>query len=168
MSPGSLLIRIEDTRTVIEQVGGATHVLPVGTLTLVDGPLERADPPPPAHLTNALGLVHDHLDDLIIEAPSIAAATSIVMTGPHAESLACVEIGIDTCPARYDLTRAATDEVFRTLASEPNDDRRHNPGLPDDHVDTIVATCCIVLSIVRRLDRSGVIVERDQATEDID
>ena len=37
------------------------------------------------------------------------------------------------------------------MVAEPVDDRRHNPGLDDAHVDTIVPTLCIVLAIMRRL-----------------
>jgi exopolyphosphatase/pppGpp-phosphohydrolase len=159
MTPGSLLVRIDDHRVVIDVVGGATHVLPVGPCSLVDGPLEGADPPPPANLTNALGLVHDHLDDLLIESPSIAAAPTIVLTGRHAEALTCVELGTPTCPDRYELLRAAADEVFRTLVGETADDRRYNPGLPADQVDSIIGTCCVVLGIMRRLDCGSVVVE---------
>lgn len=160
MTPGSLIVHIHDDHLAIEVVGGDTHVVPVGPQTLLAGPLEHLDPPPPANLTNALGLVHDHLDDLLIEAPSVAAAPGVTITGPYAEALTCVEIGTDECPARYDLSRPATDEVFRTLAVEPNDDRRHNPGLPADHVETIIGTCCVVLGIMRRLGLTGVAVDR--------
>jgi exopolyphosphatase / guanosine-5'-triphosphate,3'-diphosphate pyrophosphatase len=167
MTPGSLLVRIDDHQVVVELVGGAAHVLPVGPCSLVDGPLEGADPPPPANLTNALGLVHDHLDDLLIESPSIAAATTIVITGRHAEALSCVEIGTQVCPDRHELERSAADEVFRTLVGECAEDRRHNPGLPGDQVDTIIGTCCVVLGIMRRLDRGSVVVERSATEEDV-
>jgi exopolyphosphatase/pppGpp-phosphohydrolase len=160
MTPGSLVVRLDDRQVVFEVVGGATHVLPVGPCSLVDGPLDGADPPPPANLTNALGLIHDHLDDLLIESPSIAAAPTIVITGRHAETLTCVEIGTQECPDRYELDRSAADEVFRTLVGECVADRRHNPGLPGDQVDTIIGTCCVVLGIMRRLDRASVVVER--------
>jgi len=158
MSPGSLVVRIDDHQITIDVVAGASHVVPVGPRTLVDGPLEHADPMPPANLTNALGLVADHLDDLVIEAPSIAAAPSITITGSHAEVLACVEIGTDTCPTRHELARDDADEVFRTLALETVDDRLHNPGLPYDHVETVIGTCCVVLGIMRRFDLTGVVV----------
>ncbi len=65
---GTLTVRFDDHSTDVI-VGGATFTMPIGPLTLLEGPLERADPPSPAHLTNALGLVADHLDDIIIAAP---------------------------------------------------------------------------------------------------
>ena len=33
----------------------------------------------------------------------------------------------------------------------PRRDRAYNPGLPLEHVDTVVAACCIVLAVMRRL-----------------
>ena len=155
MTPGTLMVHIDDRSLTIEVVGGAVHTLPVGPLTLLDGPLLGGDPPPPASLTNALGLVQDHLDDLFIEAPSIAATPGVVATGPHAEALARVEIGADEIPVGYELIRADADEVFRTLAVETITERRHNPGLSDDHVESILATCCVILGIMRRLELRG-------------
>ena len=85
--------------------GGGTHRLPVGPTTICAAEFERRDPPPPSCLTNALGTVHDHLDDVLIEAPIIAAAPSILFVGHHASSLARVEIGDDHVPAGYRAQR---------------------------------------------------------------
>ncbi|HUS43951.1 MAG TPA: hypothetical protein VMY16_14905 [Ilumatobacteraceae bacterium] len=156
MTVGTLAVTIDDHALLVEVHGGGTHTVPVGPLTLLNGPLLGGDPPPPAHLTNALGLVHDHLDDLLIEAPSIATAHIVIALGPHAEALARVEIGTDRVPVGYELLRADADEVFRTLAVESVHDRRHNPGLPDDHVESIIGTCCVILGIMRRLDLRAV------------
>ncbi len=152
---GTLTVRLDDRSTDVI-VGGATFTMPIGPLTLLEGPLERADPPSPAHLTNALGLVADHLDDIIIAAPSVAAAPSVSAVGPHAEAMARVEIGDSRIPAGYRLRRSDADEVFRTLAMEPVVDRRHNPGLDDDHVESIIATCCMILGVMRRLDLDSI------------
>jgi exopolyphosphatase/guanosine-5'-triphosphate,3'-diphosphate pyrophosphatase len=156
MSPGTLIVTIDDHALVVDVEGGGTHTVPVGPLTLLAGPLRGSDPPPAADLTNALGLVHDHLDDLLIDAPSIAATPAVIALGHHAEALARVEIGDDRVPVGYELLRADADEVFRTLAVEAVDERRHNPGLPDDHVESIIATCCVILGIMRRLDLRAV------------
>ncbi len=151
-SSGALRVHIHDHSLTIEVTGGAVHTLPVGPLTLLDGPLRGSDPPAPANLTNALGLVQDHLDDLLIEAPSITATPGVVAVGRHAEAMARVEIGAEAIPAGYELLRSDADEVFRTLAVETATERRHNPGLPDGHVESIVATCCVILGIMRRLE----------------
>jgi len=156
MTPATLTVTIRDRELHIEVTGGGTHTLPVGPLTLLAGALNDGDPPPPASLTNALGLVHDHLDDLLIAAPSIAAAPMVVIAGTHAEAMARVEIGSADIPTDYELLRADADEVFRTLAVESAPERRHNPGLPDDHVESIVATCCVILGIMRRLELRAV------------
>jgi exopolyphosphatase/guanosine-5'-triphosphate,3'-diphosphate pyrophosphatase len=152
MTMGTLTVTIDDRALIVEIDGQPVRTVPVGPLTLLDGPLRGGDPPPPADLTNALGLVHDHLDDLLIEEPSIAAVRDVVAAGGHAEAMARVEIGDDRVPAGYELLRADADEVFRTLAVESVVDRRHNPGLPDSHVESIIATCCVILGIMRRLD----------------
>jgi hypothetical protein len=171
--PGGMTLRIDDdtvtvTMTPENRTGanatatgtgtGTEFRLPVGPLTLLDGPLERADPPSPANLTNALGLVADHLDDVIIAAPSVATPASVVAVGAHAVALARVEIGHTLVPDDYELRRADADEVFRTLVSETNQDRRHNPGLDDHHVESIIGTCCVILGVMRRLDLASITI----------
>jgi exopolyphosphatase/guanosine-5'-triphosphate,3'-diphosphate pyrophosphatase len=150
--PGGLTLDIADHRIEVMVTGGGRFTVPIGPVSLVAGPLEHADLPAPAQLTNALGLVHDHLDDIIIEAPSVAATPSVVARGVHVLELARVEIGGRAVPDGYVLDRTAADEVFRTLALEPVEDRRHNPGLDPDHVESIVGTCCVILGVMRRLD----------------
>jgi exopolyphosphatase/guanosine-5'-triphosphate,3'-diphosphate pyrophosphatase len=162
-APGTLRVTIDDHALVVDVDGGGVHTVPVGPATLLDGPLRGSDPPLPADLTNALGLVQDHLDDLLIEAPSIATTPAVIASGAHAEAMARVEIGTDEIPIGYELHRADADEVFRTLAVEGAADRRHNPGLPDEHVESIVATCCVILGVMRRLDLRSVGIPPSQA-----
>ena len=157
--PGALSVTVDDRSVGVEMVGGGSWTLPIGPATLVAGELADADPPPPASLTNALGLVRDHLEDVIIEAPIVAAAPELVLRGHHVTTLARVEIGADEIPAGYVLTRADADEVFRTLVAEPATERRHHPGLPPDEVDTVVGTCCVVLAFLRRLDLQAASIE---------
>lgn len=147
-----------DDHTVTVGVGVHSFQLPIGPVRLFEGPLERRDPPGPAQLTNALGLVVDHLDDVIIAAPEISAATQVIATGPHAEAMARVEIGADAVPDDYRLRRSDADEVFRTLAVEAVADRRHNPGLDDEHVESIIGTCCVILGVMRRLDLAAITI----------
>ena len=52
----------------------------------------------------------------------------------------------------FHLSRAASEDVFRTLArQEPLADRIHNPGLPRDRAGSIVGGCCLLVSVLRRL-----------------
>jgi len=156
--PDEMTVCVEDRSVDLLVEGGTEFRLPIGPLALLDGPMQRDDPPAPEQLTNALGFVQDHLDDVIIAAPSIAATPSVVAVGHHAVALAQVEIGSSTVPERYRLARADADEVFRTLATEPIVDRRHNPGLPEAHVESIVATCCVILGIMRRLGLDAITI----------
>jgi exopolyphosphatase/guanosine-5'-triphosphate,3'-diphosphate pyrophosphatase len=168
MTPGTLRIDIADHELTVSVVGGGIYVLPVGPLTLQAGPLRDGDPPAPAALTNALGLIEDHLDDLVIELPSIEATPGVVVAGPYAEAMAHVELGTADIPSDYELQRADADEVFRTLAVEPVDERRHNPGLPADHVESIIATCCVILGIMRRFDLSAAAIAERANSHDAD
>ena len=49
----------------------------------------------------------------------------------------------------FELTKAAVEDVFRTLATEPLADRVHNPGLERERADVIVGGCCVLVSIMR-------------------
>jgi uncharacterized protein len=148
---GGLTVAIEDSTVEIIMTGGARFVLPIGPSTICAQEFERRDPPPPSCLTNALGTVQDHLEDVLIESPIVAAAPSILFVGHHADALARVEIGDDHIPAGHRATRGDIEDVFRTVVGESASDRLANPGLDRDHVGTIVATCCVVLAIMRRL-----------------
>lgn len=165
---GGLTMRIEDRQVLIEMTGGSAWEMPLGPATLLDGELERADPPGAAQLSNALGAVVDHFDDIVIESQSVLATPSVVAVGAHAEALARVELGDDTVPTGYRIRRVDAEEVFRTLVAEPADRRRFNPGLSSDHVETIVGTCCVVLAIMRRLDLAdlGIAGGRNGARDD--
>lgn len=154
----TVVVDIGDRFVTIARHGGSTHRLPVGPATIADQVLGDDDPPSPIDLTNALGLVHDHLDDVVMADPAVGVAPRVMVTGTHAAMIARVEIGTDAPPPSYELTRADADEVFRTLALEDADDRRHNPGLATDHVGTIVPACCVILGVMRRLDLRSVTI----------
>ena len=165
-APGELTVAINDRTVGIDMAGGSSFVIPHGPLSLLDGPLERADPPRPEHLTNALAAVHDHLDDILIDTPAVADCTLVVATGGHALALARVEIGNETIPSNYRLHRAAADDLFRTLVAEPVAERLFNPCLTNEHVETIVGTCCVILAIMRRLELND--IEVSSADQGVD
>ena len=76
--------------------------------------------------------------------------------------MAAVEQGL----AEYDrdrihhfrLTRAAAEDVFRTLATESRDERIANPGLEEARADVIVGGCCVLVAIMRHFDLSECLV----------
>jgi len=112
-----------------------------------------SDPPRPEELLNAIGIVHDHLDDLLREHPEVEADTEITGTGEVIAVVAAVEVG-SSDRARLEglqLHRDAVEEVFRTLATERLADRLHNPGLPPEHGRSIVGGLCELVAVMRRL-----------------
>lgn len=132
------------------------RTMPVGVAVLRRQLL--GDPPRPEELTNAIGAVVDHFDELVIERPDVIGA-SVGLHGPLAAVVAAVEHGA-TAPLPFTLSRVAAEEVFRTLATESTAERRHNPGLPADAVDDVVAACCVVVGVMRRLHLHDLEVSR--------
>ena len=59
----AVTIRLGDEATVID-LDGQRHVMPLGAMTLSVAEL-TSDPPRPEELTNAIGAVVDHLDDML-------------------------------------------------------------------------------------------------------
>jgi exopolyphosphatase/guanosine-5'-triphosphate,3'-diphosphate pyrophosphatase len=161
---------------LVVDIGGGSTELAVGTSTadsvysmnvgavrLTELQLHH-DPPQPEELTNALGLVEDRLDDALRAVPAAEDARTLVGVGGTITTVAAIEIGL----AVYDrdrvhgfrLSRAAAEDVFRTLATEPLADRKHNPGLHPDRADVIVGGCVVLVGVMRRL-RAPELVVRD-------
>jgi hypothetical protein len=153
----TLDIDVAPTLTTFHHAG-RDLVIPVGPTTLLDQELVDPDPPAPAQLTNALGVVSDHLDDVLREAPGITSARDVRLLGDEPWHLARVERGGELPGMTVALERAAAEEVFRALATERRADRLHNPGLDPRRVDTILGTCCLVLAVMRRLRLDRVLV----------
>lgn len=167
-------------------LGGGSTDLAVGTGTDLSGVFSMpiggslltrayltADPPRPDELSAALSVVELHVDDLVRELPTLAPALADGAT-VHGlggiVTIAAVEIGLaEVDPLNGDgdgplhgaaLGRDEVEEVFRTLATEARDDRRHNPGLPPARVDDIVGGCAVLVEIMRQLDLDGVVISQ--------
>ncbi len=157
--PAEVHITIGDSATAIaatSRVPGAadtlwTAELPWGVVNLTATELEGSDPPSPVQLTNVLGAVGDEFDDVVRNHPELIDIAAVTFSGQLATTLARLEVGKDDVPERFVLVREAAEEIFRTVATETASDRAFNPGLPPEHVDTVVAACCIVLAVMRRL-----------------
>ena len=112
-----------------------------------------SDPPAPEELAQAISVVELHLEDVDRLLPGARGAQTIIGVAGTVTTVAAVELGL----AEYDpaaihhfrLTRAAAEDVFRTLATEPAEQRRHNPGLESGRVDVIVGGAAILVSIMR-------------------
>jgi exopolyphosphatase/guanosine-5'-triphosphate,3'-diphosphate pyrophosphatase len=145
-------------------VDGHAVALPFGAASLarrLDG-----DPPRPEALTNAIGLVVDHLDDVVREHPTVAAAT-VRAAGPTLSAIAAVELGSADLPSTLLLGRGAAEDVFRTLATEAAADRRHNPGLATGLVHDVLGGCCILVAVMRSLHLDAVEIVTDGAAATI-
>ena len=146
---------------------GIHTTIACGFATLTETWFADHDPPHPASLTNALGVIDDHLDDVDREHPEfdqlVRAESGVAFGGTTITSLARLELGRDDVPATVALERSAAEDVFRLVATESAADRAHNPGLPSQHVDAIVATCCVVLSVMRRYHLEHVMLRTDAA-----
>ena len=124
-----------------------------------------ADPPRPEELSAAISVARLHLDDIDREHPVIgrgAGAAQLVGVAGTLTTVAAVEIGLDPYDPQvidgFVLTRAAAEDVFRTLATERLADRVHNPGLHPDRAPVIVGGCCILVSVMRHWDIDECIV----------
>jgi exopolyphosphatase/guanosine-5'-triphosphate,3'-diphosphate pyrophosphatase len=164
----------EPTPYLVVDIGGGSTEFVVGTdkpegLISIDIGCVRlteqflhSDPPEPEELSNAVSAVRDHLADVGREVPGAAGAATLVGLAGTVTTLAAVELGL----TRYDsdavhhfrLSRQAAEDVFRTLATEPIAQRRHNPGLDPGRVDVIVAGAVIVVSVLRHFGFAEMLV----------
>jgi exopolyphosphatase/guanosine-5'-triphosphate,3'-diphosphate pyrophosphatase len=120
----------------------------------------HTDPPTAEELSMAVSVVRTHLDDVTRELPGANDARTVVGLAGTVVSVAAIELGYYDRSAvhHFRLTRAAAEDVFRTLATEPLADRRHNPGLQPERADVIVGGCCVLVSLLRHLDLDEIVV----------
>jgi exopolyphosphatase/guanosine-5'-triphosphate,3'-diphosphate pyrophosphatase len=163
---------------VVDIGGGSTEVVlgdaePAGAASLEIGSASlsaaqlTSDPPRPEELSNAIAIVQEHVDDALRSLPDFDDGLPVVGTGGTVTTVAAVEIGlpvhsgdgtedlVDDSLHGFWLSRAAAEDVFRTLAGEAERDRIHNPGLPRERAGTIVGGCCILVGLLRRLRAPG-------------
>jgi exopolyphosphatase / guanosine-5'-triphosphate,3'-diphosphate pyrophosphatase len=122
----------------------------------------QSDPPAPEELSEAMSVVRAHLADVELAIPAVREAATLVGVAGTITTVAAVELGL----AEYDrnrihhfrLTRSAAEDVFRTLATELADVRRHNPGLEPGRVDVIVGGTLVLVVIMRTFDFNEMLV----------
>jgi exopolyphosphatase/guanosine-5'-triphosphate,3'-diphosphate pyrophosphatase len=121
-----------------------------------------SDPPAPEELSAAVSVVRDHLADVARELPGISEAQTLVGLAGTITTVAAVEQGLPEYDRErihhFRLSKAAAEDVFRTLALEPADVRRHNPGLEAGRVDVIVGGAIVLVSILRAFAFDEVLV----------
>ncbi|MHB8466047.1 MAG: Ppx/GppA phosphatase family protein [Acidimicrobiales bacterium] len=164
--PGEVVLVVDIGGGSTELVVGATEPIgvrsmDVGCVRLTEKLLHH-DPPQPEELADALTYVRDHLEDAVLEVPALRDATRMIGLAGTITTVAAVEQGL----AVYDrdkihhfwLTRAAAEDVFRTLATESRADRLFNPGLEEARADVIVGGCVVLVSVLRFFDLPGCLV----------
>ncbi len=130
-----------------------------------------SDPPKPEELSGAIQVARLHLDDVDREQSLMGRAKSLVGVAGTITTIAAIEIGLE----RYDptvidgfvLTRKAAEDVFRTLATESVEQRKHNPGLEPARADVIVAGCCILVAVMRHWEMDKCLVRESDLLDGI-
>jgi exopolyphosphatase/guanosine-5'-triphosphate,3'-diphosphate pyrophosphatase len=125
-----------------------------------------SDPPRPEDLIAALSVVQAHVDEVARTVPAVRDGAVHLGLGGTFTTMAAVEIGLDPYDGEringFELTRAAAEDVFRTLVTESFAERIDNPGLPEDRARTIVGGSCAVVAIMRYFGLESIrISERD-------
>lgn len=134
--------------------GGPNGVLSadIGCVRLTEKFL-HSDPPAPEELSQSFDVVRGHLEDVTRVIPSVAEVRRFVGLAGTVTTMAAVELGLATYDRdrihHFVLTRAAAEDVFRTLATENRRQRVHNPGLEAGRADVIVGGAVIVVAIMR-------------------
>jgi exopolyphosphatase/guanosine-5'-triphosphate,3'-diphosphate pyrophosphatase len=151
---------------VVDIGGGSTEFVvgtdaPEGLLSVDIGCVRitetwlHGDPPTAEELSQAVHVVREHLADVLREVPLVTTAKTLVGLAGTVSTFAMVEQGLATYDRdrvhHFRLTKAAAEDVFRTLATEAAADRRHNPGLEPGRVDVIVGGAVILVTVMRTL-----------------
>lgn len=139
----------------------ATLSLDIGCVRMTEKYLEH-DPPLAEELSACISVAEVFVDDAARAIPQASAAPTFVGLAGTITTVAAVELGLQTYDRHkvhhFVLTKAAVEDVFRTLATEPFDERVTNPGLERARADVIVGGVCILVTIMRRLGFSECLV----------
>jgi exopolyphosphatase/guanosine-5'-triphosphate,3'-diphosphate pyrophosphatase len=130
----------------------AARSLNIGCVRLTEQFL-AGDPPTPEELSNAVGSVRDDLEAMRFELPTLNMGRRMVGLAGTVSAVAAIEQGLQTYERdkihHFTLTKAAAEDVFRTLATEALADRIHNPGLERERADVIVGGCIVLVCVMR-------------------
>jgi exopolyphosphatase/guanosine-5'-triphosphate,3'-diphosphate pyrophosphatase len=149
---------------VVDIGGGSTEFVvgtrePEGLVSIDTGSVRlteqflTSDPPAPEELSAAQSVVRDHLADVEREVPAVREAATLVGLAGTITTVAAIELGLPEYDRdkihHFRLTKAAAEDVFRTLATETVAERRHNPGLDPGRADVIVGGSIVLVTIMR-------------------
>jgi len=126
--------------------------LDIGCVRLTEQYLQ-SDPPAPEELSAAVSLVRDQLADVDRALPSLRKAATLVGLAGTITTVAAIEQGLLAYDRdrihHFRLRKEQAEAVFRLLATETADERRHNPGLDPPRVDVIVGGTIVLVAILR-------------------
>ena len=126
--------------------------LDIGSVRLTEKFIHH-DPPLGEELSDCLSVIGLHLDDAVAVLGDLHEECKLVGLAGTITTIAAVEIGLATYDRdvlhHFVLSKDAAEDVFRNLAVEALQDRRHNPGLDPGRADVIVAGLCILVRIMR-------------------
>jgi exopolyphosphatase/guanosine-5'-triphosphate,3'-diphosphate pyrophosphatase len=149
-----------------ELIVGTTEVqavrsLDIGCVRLTEKHLQ-SDPPAPEELSNAIAEATTFFDETLREIEAFGTARTLVGVAGTITTVAAVEIGLAEWDRdvihHFQLTRAAAEDVFRTLATETHAQRLANPGMEAARADVIVGGCCILVKLMRHYGLSTCLV----------
>lgn len=158
---------------VVDIGGGSTELVygtsePEGLISLDMGCVRTteqylaSDPPAPEELSQAVQMARLHLADADREIPDAHDAETLVGLAGTVTTVAAVEMGIpEYDPEKihhFRLSREAAEDVFRTLATESAEQRRHNPGLETGRVDVIVGGTAVLVTVMRHYEFDEMLV----------
>jgi exopolyphosphatase/guanosine-5'-triphosphate,3'-diphosphate pyrophosphatase len=113
----------------------------------------HSDPPAPEELSSAISVVHEYFADVEQAIPGLRDAATLIGVAGTVTTVAAIELGIAEYSREaihhFRLTREAAEDVFRTLATETAEQRRHNPGLEPARVDVIVGGTVVLVTLMR-------------------
>lgn len=148
----------------------ASYSADMGSVRFTERYVEN-DPPRPEELVACISVAEAHLTDVIREIPDIGETQTFIGVAGTITTMVAVEIGLHTYDPEqvhgFELTRAAAEDVYRTLVTEPLDDRVHNPGLPPDRAEVIVGGSSILVAIMRTLGVDPLVVSEHDLLDGI-
>lgn len=132
----------------------ASKSIDIGCVRFTEQYIE-SDPPAPEELHACISVTDAWLEDITREMPGVTSAKTFVGLAGTITTMAAVEIGLAEWDRdaihHFRFSREAVEDVFRTLATESLEDRKHNPGLEEARADVIVAGSCIFVAVMRGL-----------------
>ena len=150
---------------LVADIGGGSTEIAVGTTTMEAGisldvgcvriteQYLHGDPPTPEELSAAVSVLREHFAEALRLHPELGEARTFVGLAGTVSTVAAVEIGLATYDRdrihHFELSAAAAEDVFRTLATEDREQRATNPGLEPGRVDVIVGGCCVLVALMR-------------------